>query len=472
MANDSGSTGPDSLAGDFQRSTRMPLDAVVRLHFEGTVAYQNGFAANVSASGMFVKHPAPPPIGTPLVFEFNLGQQRKPVQGAGEVVWVRDRYLGPGQPAGVGIRFTSLDTQSRDHIAEALFEYLEQSLTEEAYYDSDRLADEIGAPAGELEGLPTPAERTAEPEEALDLASVPPLPRATQPVPEPVEPESRQAFEVFSPIDRADPKTAAIVRDALRDEPQAIPPLAPFAGAAATREGGRSPAWWIVPLLLLVGAGGWFAWQTWGDRLTGSSEAAAPVETPPPAPLPEPLSGNPGTGTTLAETVGVDPSERSPAADPPATAGESASSAPAEPVEITEAAPEPAPAVAESAEPAAAPLPGGAAASRITDLAWRDAEGGAELVIRGDGPFGAGRYSYSEIGGENPRVLIRMRGMESPFRGSASGSTPLARGVRTGFHVNTGGNEIHLVVDLARPAARVASLAATDDGLLLRLSAR
>ena len=31
----------EGATGDFQRSTRMPLDAVVRLHFEGTVAYQN-----------------------------------------------------------------------------------------------------------------------------------------------------------------------------------------------------------------------------------------------------------------------------------------------------------------------------------------------------------------------------------------------------------------------------------------------
>ena len=69
----------DNVSGEFQRSTRMPLDAVVRLHFQGTVAYQNGFAANVSATGMFVKHPAPPPLGTQLVFEFNLGADRKPV---------------------------------------------------------------------------------------------------------------------------------------------------------------------------------------------------------------------------------------------------------------------------------------------------------------------------------------------------------------------------------------------------------
>ena len=70
-------------AGDFQRSTRMPLDAVVRLHFEGTVAYQNGFAANVSATGMFVKHPSPPPVGTPLVFEFNRRPAAKARPGLG-----------------------------------------------------------------------------------------------------------------------------------------------------------------------------------------------------------------------------------------------------------------------------------------------------------------------------------------------------------------------------------------------------
>ena len=124
----------DNVSGEFQRSTRMPLDAVVRLHFQGTVAYQNGFAANVSATGMFVKHPAPPPLGTQLVFEFNLGADRKPVQGAGEVVWVREKYLGPGQPAGVGIRFLQLDSQSRDHIAEACAGTIAERKASGAYF--------------------------------------------------------------------------------------------------------------------------------------------------------------------------------------------------------------------------------------------------------------------------------------------------------------------------------------------------
>ncbi|MGH7857235.1 MAG: PilZ domain-containing protein, partial [Candidatus Binatia bacterium] len=127
----------DSDYPDFHRSTRMPLDAVVRLHFEGTVAYQNGFAANVSATGMYVKHPDPPPVGTRLVFELVLGEERKPVQGAGVVAWSREKYEGPGRPAGIGIQFTEIDALSRQHIAEGLFAYLETQLGDELAENPD-----------------------------------------------------------------------------------------------------------------------------------------------------------------------------------------------------------------------------------------------------------------------------------------------------------------------------------------------
>ena len=476
----------DNVSGEFQRSTRMPLDAVVRLHFEGTVAYQNGFAANVSATGMFVKHPAPPPLGTPLVFEFNLGAERKPVQGAGEVVWVRDK-LSRSRPAGRGRHpLRELDTQSRDHIAEALFEYLEQSLAEESYYDPDRLASEIGASPGELDGLPGPLDREPTPEPPpLDLSSVPRLPRLAA-TPEPAVEVERAAFEVFSPIDSADAKTAAIVREALRDVSRDVSrelPPAPLAGAAATRAARTSPALLTLLVVVLLGAGGWFAWQKWG-RGAVEETAAAPVATKPAPPAPEPLSAAPGA-TTLAEAVGVDPSARSLAADPPASGGSSAP--PDEPDETVQPADTEADAAATTAATgtdsaiAAAPSPTDTApreplpatterARRVNALEWREAGGGSELLIAADGGFPPGSFSYSEIGGENPRVLIKLRGMESPFRGATSGSSALARGVRSGYHVRDGGNEIHLVVDLAPPAAKVASLAPSPGGLLLQLT--
>ena len=339
----------DSVSGEFQRSTRMPLDAVVRLHFQGTVAYQNGFAANVSASGMFVKHPAPPPLGTQLVFEFNLGAERKPVQGAGEVVWVREKYLGPGQPAGVGIRFLQLDSQSRDHIAEALFDFLEQSLAEDSLLDSsgfgfaaepptavDSAADDApagdpvdaddfpgallpgpavaDAAAGTRPGAPLP--QAAAPAVAFDFADLQRLPKPPE-----APAEGKRAFSVFSPLDEADSQTANIVREALREEAPK-PPMPSMAGAAAASERPGSRLW-ILLLLAAIAGGGYLAWNQWGSSWFArrSAEATAPLAPAAPEPSdlrrPEPLTAAPAPGTTLAETVGVDPGAISPATAPP-----------------------------------------------------------------------------------------------------------------------------------------------------------
>ena len=534
----------DTVSGEFQRSTRMPLDAVVRLHFQGTVAYQNGFAANVSATGMFVKHPAPPPLGTQLVFEFNLGAERKPVQGAGEVVWVRDKYLGPGQPAGVGIRFLQLDSQSRDHIAEALFEYLEQSLTEDSLLDSSgySFATEAAAPAtggagpaaaggyapgspaaefrpespahdtpgdfGDIYGEPSTAAPPPASVEPFDFAALERLP-APSPAPlseRPAPPaEGKRAFSVFSPLDEADAQTATIVREALQEEPP-LPLMAAAAAASSEREGSRA---WIGLLLALVLLGGGFlAWKQWGaswlaGRNARPAATAAVAPTPPPARKAEPLTAEPAPGTTLAESVGVDPNSISAAAAPPHSTPASAPAEEPSDVAVAEqesaevkdataadgaarpAAPESAPAslprppaspaTVPAAPPVApAPAPDAPRAGRLTGIEWREAgatAGGTELVLAGDGTFVTGSFSYSEIGGENPRVLIKLKGMESPYRGPAPrGAGPLVRGVRTGFHVTPTGNEIHVVVDLARGGVKVSGLAPANAGLTLTLA--
>lgn len=569
----------DNVSGEFQRSTRMPLDAVVRLHFQGTVAYQNGFAANVSATGMFVKHPAPPPLGTQLVFEFNLGADRKPVQGAGEVVWVREKYLGPGQPAGVGIRFLQLDSQSRDHIAEALFEYLEQSLAEDSLLDSSAYpfgqeapsatagtpgdgaaeaappttggapyeyapvaaaARPVGDLFGGLEGGSGESDRgpeaIAEPySQPFDFAALERLPYrsptagaaeasglpAAAERADPGTADGRRAFSVFSPLDEADPQTADIVREALREEAP-MPSMA--AAAAASSEQERSNRWVVWVILALVAGGGYFAWQQWGSELlAGRSEAdAVPApaasDEPPAARRPQPLNAAPEPGTTLAQAVGVDPNAVSAAAAPPLSTPAPAPT-PDEADEAEDAAAErsapgatnlaadaalalaadtappafptdPAPADSQPRPPAApveataAPAPatpsataGATQAQRLTGIEWRESAetaGATVLVLAGDGAFRTGSFSYSEIGGENPRVLVKLKGMASPYRGATprapQAGGALVRGVRTGFHVTPSGNEIHVVVDLARRGIQVSSLAPAETGLVLVLA--
>ncbi len=495
----------DNVAGEFQRSTRMPLDAVVRLHFQGTVAYQNGFAANVSATGMFVKHPAPPPLGTQLVFEFNLGADRKPVQGAGEVVWVRERYLGPGQPAGVGIRFQQLDTQSRDHIAEALFEYLEQSLAEDSLLDSsgysfvtepasetpapvaEPVSDAVAAPVAEPADLPVAPTASAAPAAAppFDFAALEELPRRAGAAP---PPEGKRPFSVFSPLDDADPQTADIVREALREEP-----ILPSMAAAASSSAHRGSPWRLAILVLaLAGAGGYFAWTKGGSKFgvgsapdpTASSSPESPAPVAPAARRPEPLAATAAPGTTLVQEVGVDPRALSPAAATPRPG--STTAPPEEPSDVSAAA---APAAEIAAPDAAGPRPPAALpaataappaaisparARRLLAIDWNesaDAPGETALVLKGDAAFVAGSFSYSEIGGDNPRVLVKLKGMDNPYRGPAPhGGGALVRSVRTGFHLTTTGNEVHVVVDLARRGVKVVSLSpAGADGAALTL---
>jgi uncharacterized protein (TIGR02266 family) len=486
---------------DFARSTRMPLDAVVRLHFEGTVAFQNGFAANVSATGMFVKHPEPPPIGTRLVFEFTVGSARKPVQGTGEVVWLRDKYDGPGRPAGAGIRFVDLDELSKQAITEALFEFLEMSLGDRVIEHPEVRAMVASRPTvAPLDPL-TPAEQP------LQLPSIDGL--ATQKMPafrpeeqetlsmpafRPAEPEpavtggAPTPFRIFDdePAETApaapEPAPPTWTPPAWEPPSLSVPPEAPapanwgavsgepprLAGAARASDAptSRGPWPWIAAAIVVAAAaaGGW--WYFLRPRPVEPPAAAPPTAVAEPAPAPEPtsppLDPAPGPGTTLVEAVGTStpaPAVPLPATPPPATAAP----------EPAPAAPEPAPVAAEPAPAAASARP----ATTVTAISGAAVDGGSTVTIAGDGGFPTGRFSWSEIGGDKPRVLIKLKGISSPYRGAAPGSTAEVAGVRTGFHQLTGGPELHVVLDLVAGARVVVdAVEPAGDALIVRLSRR
>lgn len=481
---------------DFARSTRMPLDAVVRLHFEGTVAFQNGFAANVSATGMFVKHPEPPPLGTRLVFEFTVGSARKPVQGTGEVVWIRDKYDGPGRPAGAGIRFVELDELSKQAITEALFEFLEMSLGDRVIEHPEVRAMVASRPTmapldpltppeqpmvlPSIDGLATQKMPAFRPEEQETLS----MPAFRPSEPEPVAAGSAPTpFRIFDdePAPAPEPEPPSWTPPAWEPPSRAVPPVEPdaswaaesappprIAGAAAAsgaRES-REPWLWIaaaVVIAALAGGGWWFFLRPQPTAPAAAAATAPAAEPPAPAPpTTPPLDPSPGPGTTLAEAVGT--STPAPAVPLPAPAAAPATEEPA-----PEIAPSPAPAA--TAPPAAAPT--GTPATTVRSIAAAVADGGSVVTIAGDGSFPTGRFSWSEIGGDKPRVLIKLRGISSPYRGATAGSTAEVAGVRTGFHQLAGGPELHVVLDLV-PGARVAvdAVEPAADALVVRLSRR
>ncbi len=510
-------------SGPFKRSTRMPLDAVVRLHFEGTVAYQNGFAANVSATGMFVKHPDPPPLGVRLVFEFVIGEQRKPVQGAGIVAWVRERYDGPGRPAGIGIQFTEVDAQSRQHLAEALFEFLEMSLGAESL----DAGEEEPVVARALEPLPPELEANLTEEQEAAPEPVPePLPASPPParptrsfamatpvdgieappdfspaIPPDVAPTSAEARRAtfsyatpsaepeVAPAESDDERIDRLVRAALSEEPL----VGIETGAAASVKASRNlPLWvWVAAGFVLLGAG-WAGWQYWlaprakAERLPPAAAASA---APTPAPRP-PLSAVAAPQTTLADTVGAtDAAQTAPeiplprGVAPPADAGAADEASEGAPVAAaatplaTAAAPTPArDAAPDRSAPAVEPMPaeeGQPRARSVSDIDWTEATGVTVVTIAGDGPFPAGSFSYSEIGGEKARVLVRFKGLELPFRKSSLPvGTAAVAGIRTGWHDRPGGAEQHIVIDLAGAGVRLEGFESLGSRIVLKLAVR
>lgn len=129
-----------------------------------------------------------------------------------------------------------------------------------------------------------------------------------------------------------------------------------------------------------------------------------------------------------------------------------------------------APAAAAPAEPAGAVA---APARRITRITWQQRDGATELVIWGDGRFVPGSYRSSSLGGERPRELIRLAGIIEPYAaGSVEVGTPQVSRVRTGHHVETEPDELHVVVDLAGPGVAASELRADGERLWLRLEGR
>ena len=189
-----------------------------------------------------------------------------------------------------------------------------------------------------------------------------------------------------------------------------------------------------------------------GDREAGAE--AAPSAPP----------GAAGGGRTATAD------RRAGSAAPPATRPGPAGAAGAASSEDPAAPAEPLPADLLAASPAG---DAAAPARRVTRITWQQRDGATELEIWGDGRFVPGSYQRSSLGGERPRELIRLGGIEEPYGGgSVEVGTPQVSRVRTGHHVETEPDELHVVIDLAGPGVAASELRADGERLWLRLEGR
>ena len=98
--------------------------APIRLQFDALEKAQEAYTGNISGGGTFVQSKTPRTVGTILRFELQLGEGQ-PIEGVGEVVWIRTRSQGPESPSGMGIQFGHLEESSRDRLKVAVIEALD-----------------------------------------------------------------------------------------------------------------------------------------------------------------------------------------------------------------------------------------------------------------------------------------------------------------------------------------------------------
>jgi uncharacterized protein (TIGR02266 family) len=463
-------------------SRRVPLETRVSLRFERFSGFISEYSANISPGGMFIKAQTPSPVGTLLEFEFELGDGFPLIKGTGEVVWIRSDDQGPKKPAGMGLRFLRLSKGSRELIYKIVDEYIHQGGEP---FDLEA-GHELG-PAPEAAAPPPPA--------AMEL----PLAPAAEPQPvaaaEPAGPSEPVAEAIPKEPPRAAP--AAPAPDAIlaslslpalaarsfgpleqpaAPAPQPEPP-APFSSYATMAAPPRRR--WSSGRLAVVGAvavvialvAAAFVFQEPLMRRTGLLGRGERMEAD---------AGQTAAGSEAQGTEAPVPGAPSPAADVEAAAepAAAADAIPEPPASTAGASGEP-PAGAAAAGPPArpdgrqrAPAPS-TPLTAIRSITWRVAGGDTELTVRGDGPIRAGGYTRARLEGSSPRELIRIRGVRraySPAR-LPVGSAQLKQ-VRTGHHVLAGGDELHLVLDLADSAVVVRRIDEVDGALVVRLGAK
>ncbi len=384
----------------------------MRLSAAGEDAEVVAQTRDLATGGMFVAVPEPRPVGTAMGFRVELGTGDAPdvVEGEAVVVWLREEPAGPDQPAGMGMRFTRVETPGVERLA--------------------MLISDQAPAAPDVEAAPSTEEMPEDPPDQVQVDVEAAAPGAAD---SEVEAETEGGIEVESASAGAPPA-----------DPGGEAPRVELFGDLAGDDGdwtGREPerpawVWPTVAGAVLVAVAlfflrGWFV--TPGDTgPAGESGAGAPESAPAaaaPAPAEPAVEGpvEPAAAAPAAVAAAVPDESVGPAAE--------SSGAPARPE---------APALVPSTPAAAAP-PAHATALRTITASVRDDITVVEIV--GNAPFR--RHHVMPLDAP-PRLVVRLIGVQRAHDAGGVGA-PRLRGVRTGVHGRGATRNLHVVLDLAAP---------------------
>ena len=443
-----------------RHAPRLSYEAVVRLSCAGRRGIHTGFVRDISRGGMFLRLVDPEPVGRRLGFELFLPGWRSPARGVGEVAWNRPTYEGPGRPPGMALRFVALEARAIEMLAAVLpggeapaVEVLEPRPLPLVRRDEARergavVADAVARAADATE-LDTGVESLA----ALLAASGVVSPAVSPDFEPPIAADLADDLE--GPMIFVPPPPLPVPLAALPSGPPVRAFVEPAPPASRLRWGSAAAgiaALGAIASLVVVGA---------------ARRDVLPAERVAPTAVEKPVATTEQEPNRVSVPAPPDPS-RQPVANgsgdvPDPAPATSADAAPLQPVASSVA-----PAVTARGAAIASVVP----ATRLTALRWEPLPGGGtRVVIALDGTLAASRLRASRIGGESPRLVVRLLGLAGGApRAPWEPATAEVRRIRAGRHDGENGGEIHLVLDLADATVRLAASAAA--GAELRLDLR
>lgn len=246
-----------------------------------------------------------------------------------------------------------------------------------------------------------------------------------------------------------------------------VRPLSTLAGGASVHQPRRLlPLVAVVAAVLAVAVAGFLLrsrvveWTGFGGEEVSAAEQAPVL----------PRSAVPPDDPTLREEMGGLTSDLAGSRETPTSASSGSPDEPPSAQAPDETESRPLPEVVRR-KPAPAPS-AGPAATVVERITFEKVPGGTTVVVWGNGALRPESYKRVSVDSP-PREVIQIRGIEQPFSPvRIVVGTPEVKQIRIGYHEKPGGNELHVVVDLAGPQVRVDRIEPDGQRLRLRLQER
>jgi uncharacterized protein (TIGR02266 family) len=106
-----------------ERRDRVRCEVHIDIDVRGSAACATGVTRDLSVAGAFIVTEVELPVGDTIELKLHLPALPQPLRCAGEVRWSRSSGDDSGEPAGLGVRFVTLDAEARRAIQSFLLEH-------------------------------------------------------------------------------------------------------------------------------------------------------------------------------------------------------------------------------------------------------------------------------------------------------------------------------------------------------------